>query len=56
MVIFENGNYYNCISDDTKFNEETESYSCVKSIKEKFTKPCIKEQIINYSECKQIYD
>ena len=54
--IFENGNYYNCISDDTKFNEETESHSCVKSIKEKFTKPCIKEQIINYSECKQIYD
>jgi hypothetical protein len=53
--ISENGNYYNCISDDTKFNEQTKSHSCVKSIKGKYSKPCIKEQIINYNECKQTY-
>ena len=53
--IFENGTHYNCISDNNKFNEETNLYSCVKSIKDKYSKPCIKEQITNYSECKQTY-
>jgi len=53
--ISENDKLYNCILDDTKHNLETKSHSCVKSVKEKYSKPCFKEQIINYNECKQSY-
>ena len=56
MHILENDKLYNCISDDTKFNEENNLYSCVKNIKEKFNKPCINKEIINYNECKQVYN
>jgi hypothetical protein len=53
--MFENGKYYNCISNDKKYDEEKKMYSCVKDIKDKYIKPCIKKELFTYGECNQAY-
>ena len=53
--MFDDGTYYNCISDDNDFHEGLGMHVCKKDVNN-HNQPCYNETLINYNKCNQIYN